>query len=98
MQTFVFDIKGKAGTPSKDIDLTITIHGSGEMTIKDLPIGEYTITEQTNWSWRYEPDAQTQTITLVFGEDNEVEFVNSRTEDKWLDGDSYCVNIFKESN
>lgn len=97
-QTFVFDIKGKAGTPSKDIDLTITIHGSGEMTIKDLPIGEYTITEQTNWSWRYEPDAQTQTITLVFGEDNEVEFVNSRTEDKWLDGDSYCVNIFKESN
>lgn len=97
-QTFVFDIKGKAGTPSKDIDLTITIHGTGEMTIKDLPIGEYTVTEHINWSWRYEPGEQTKTITLVFGEDNEVEFVNSRTEDKWLDGDSYCVNIFKKSN
>lgn len=95
-QTFIFDIKGISGTTTADIDLTVTVHGDGEITITDLPIGKYTITEQTDWSWRYVPtDCKTsQTITLSPTEENIVTFENTRAEVKWLDGDSYDVNIF----
>ena len=94
-QTFIFDIKGISGTTTADIDLTVTVHGDGEITITDLPIGKYTITEQTDWSWRYAPtDGKTQTITLSPTEENIVTFKNTRAEVKWLDGDSYDVNIF----
>lgn len=95
-QTFIFDIKGISGTTTADIDLTVTVHGDGEITITDLPIGKYTITEQTDWSWRYAPtDGKTsQTITLSPTEENIVTFKNKRAEVKWLDGDSYDVNIF----
>ena len=94
-QTFIFDIKGISGTTTADIDLTVTVHGDGEITITDLPIGKYTITEQTDWSWRYAPtDGKTQTITLSPTEENIVTFKNTRAEVKWLDGNSYDVNIF----
>lgn len=95
-QTFIFDIKGVSGTATADIDLTVTVHGAGEITITDLPIGAYTVTEQTDWSWRYEPTDgnNKQTITLSPTEENIVTFENTRAETKWLDGDSYDVNIF----
>ncbi len=95
-QTFIFTIKGVPGTNTAAIDLTVTIHGSGEITITDLPIGDYVITEQTEWSWRYEPEEAAQSITLLPVEINGVVFKNTRAEIYWLDGDSYKVNIFKK--
>ncbi len=96
-QTFIFTIKGVHGTNTEEIDLTVTIHGSGEITITDLPIGEYVVTEHTDWSWRYKPTEKDQSITLS-AETNSVEFENTRAEIYWLDGDSYKVNIFKEKD
>lgn len=95
-QTFIFDIKGVDGTATEDINLTVTVHGDGEITITDLPIGKYTITEQVDWSWRYAPSdgKSEQTITLSPTEKNIVTFENTRAEVNWLDGDSYDVNIF----
>lgn len=95
-QTFIFDIKGISGTTTADIELTVTVHGDGEITITDLPIGEYIIKEQTNWSWRYEPTdgESSQNITLSPTDKNIIVFENTRAEVNWLDGDSYDVNIF----
>ncbi len=95
-QTFIFTIKGVPGTNTAAIDLTVTIHGSGEITITDLPIGDYVVTEQTEWSWRYKPTEAAQSITLLPVEINDVVFKNTRAEIYWLDGDSYKVNIFKK--
>lgn len=53
-QTFIFTIRGVPETDTAGIDLTVTIHGNGEITITDLPIGNYVVTEQTDWSWRYD--------------------------------------------
>lgn len=96
-QTFIFDINGIEGTATEDITLSVTIHGKGEITITDLPIGDYEVTEQTEWSWRYEPldGKTTQSITLSPTEKNELVFHNTREKYQWLDGDSYKVNIFK---
>jgi len=107
-QTFIFTIKGVPGTNTAAIDLTVTIHGSGEITITDLPIGEYTITEQTNWSWRYKfskwafdsdavasKEGNTNNAKVILGiKNNTITFTNTRDEVKWLDGDSWCNNIF----
>ena len=72
----------------------MTINGNGEVTIKDLPIGEYTVTERTDWSWRYTPAYESKTITLVANDENEVAFDNNRRWIYWLSGDSYNENQF----
>lgn len=92
-QTFLFQIKG-TDSNTGDIDLTVTVHGNGKTTITDLPVGSYTVTEKTDWSWRYTPGAgSTQSIELT-ADGLVLRFENSRTAEKWLDGDSYKVNHF----
>ncbi|MBP3331778.1 MAG: hypothetical protein J6K90_04315, partial [Tidjanibacter sp.] len=94
----------------KDINLTVTVHGNGSTIIDGLVIGnEYTITEKTDWSWRYRfskwehkvnaDDATTTTgstngAAIKLGENGTITFTNERKEVKWLDGDSWCNNIF----
>ncbi len=31
----------------------VTIQGNGTENLVELPVGTYTIQEDTNWSWRY---------------------------------------------
>ena len=91
-QSFIFDVKDKNGK----LITTVTIHGNSSATIKDLQIGEYTVTENTKWSWRYEPTKNDQTITLDVDDTNEVTFVNERKITNWLNGSSWCKNAFKD--
>lgn len=96
-QTFLFHVVGTDGN-TKDIDLTVTVHGNGKTTIAELPVGEYTVTELTDWSWRYQPKngEQTQTITLdPDGAKNVLTFENERKDGQWLSGDAYNTNLFK---
>ena len=91
-QTFLFGIKG-TDENTKAVDLTVTVHGNGKTTITDLPVGQYTVTEKTDWSWRYAPEQQEQSVEITV-EGKILEFKNKRTEDKWLDGDNYSINHF----
>ena len=99
--TFIFRIKG-TDENTKDIDLRVTIHGyvSGDLvpnvTVADLPVGEYTVTEESGWSWRYEPKNGEQTITLdPDGTKNKLTFENERKDGQWLSGDAYNNNLYK---
>lgn len=98
-QTFLFHVKGSPADPNtKDIDLTVTVHGNGQTTVTDLPVGEYTVTEETEWSWRYTPDGVAdRTFKAAIGGTNLV-YQNSRTQTQWLDGDNYSVNHFDSKN
>ena len=100
-QTFIFNIKGDG------IDLDVTVHGpSWTVVVDGLTVGEtYTVTEKTNWSWRYEYESVVPTnAELVNPVDNGAEiklglngtitFTNERSNKQWLDGDSWCNNIF----
>ena len=92
-QTFLFHIKG-TDENTKGIDLTVTVHGNGKTTITDLPVGSYTVTEKSNWSWRYTPSGnESQNITIGAG-GAVLPFVNNRTDGKWLSGDSFKINHF----
>ena len=88
-QSFLFDVTGPNGYSKR-----VVINGNGSVTIKGLKIGTYTVTEVTNWSWRYAADSSSQSIELKPAETNAVTFVNTRSNHKWLGGDAYKKNIF----
>ena len=104
-QTFLFKIADEEG-----LELMVTVHGNGSVTVDGLTVGKkYKIVELTEWSWRYTnngvvKDSTTVNVietTVANGAEftlnptgNEITFTNTRTNDQWLDGDSYKVNIF----
>lgn len=89
-QSYIFTVTGPNG-----FTMDVVINENGSVTIKDLPIGEYTVTENTNWSWRYTPDGgKSKTIKLAVDDKNEVTFDNKRSWIYWLSGDSYNENQF----
>lgn len=94
-QTFLFHVKGSPTDPNtKDIDLTVTVHGNGQTTVTDLPVGDYIITEESGWSWRYTPQSGAERKVTVGVGGLTVQYQNDRTETQWLDGDNYSVNHF----
>lgn len=88
-QSFIFNVTGPDGFSMK-----VTIEGNGSVMIKGLKIGDYTVTEETGWSWRYTPKTGSHTITLQ-ATGNNVTFENERMQDKWLNGCAYKSNKFK---
>lgn len=104
-QTFLFRVTGEDG-----VDVTVTVHGNSAVTIDGLTIGKaYTVTELTEWSWRYgqqkftaatglsctAPETGGITVTLTADENtNSVTCANTRTVPYWLDGDSFRINVF----
>lgn len=92
-QSFLFTVKIWAQDGTEEVDLKrfkVAIQGKNSVTIKGIPAGvHYTITEDSNWSWRY--NAQEATGVLNPGS-NSVTITNSRINSKWLGGDAYCQN------
>ncbi len=85
-QAFIFTIVGD------NYSNKVVIKGNGSVTIKGLKIGEYTIHEESGWSWRYR--CENQTVTLQPGVTNNVTMTNSRSTDKWLDDNASVDNRF----
>ncbi|MDY3985598.1 DUF5979 domain-containing protein, partial [Dysosmobacter sp.] len=82
----------------KITDVVITTKdGKGEVVLKDLTVGTaYTITEDTNWSWRYSCNEKEKrgTVEIPGSEKNRVTFQNSYTNDQWLSDTYTVVNIW----
>ena len=102
-QSFLFRVEGEG------VDLTVTVHGNGSATINGLKVGsQYTVTELTDWSWRYDfsewvfvsddaagANGTENAAAVTLGTDgNQITFTNTRSENKWLDGDSWRDNLF----
>ena len=88
-QTFVFKVKNNDN--GKTMEIVIT--GAGQKTVKSLPMGSYTITEDTGWSWQYRPTEATQTIT-VSETSKTVTFENEKTSTNWLTSLAKALNVW----
>ena len=88
-QTFVFKVKNNDN--GKTMEIVIT--GAGQKTVKSLPMGSYTITEDTGWSWQYRPTAATQTIT-VSETSKTVTFENEKAPTNWLTSIADVINTW----
>lgn len=98
--SFVFTVKG-GDLPAERLKVVIT--GAGTKTITGLTVGEtYTVTEDTDWSWRYTPTytvgtTQTNSIKLVAdASENVVTVTNSKDKNQWLSGSAQVKNILKD--
>lgn len=82
----------------------VVIQGAGSRTIVGLPVGVYTVAENSDWSWRYELDedvVQPGDVELTASESGshgEVTFTNKLiTDSNWL-GDEYsAANVFNSN-
>ena len=93
-QVFIFRIKGVSENV-KDVDFTVTVMGNSSVNISDIEIGEYTVTELTEWSFRYTVVNATKGITLaVDGAKNVVTFSHIKSQNQWLDGNDSVTNLF----
>lgn len=91
-QSFIFDVTGPNAYYKR-----VVIQGNGSVTIKGLKVGRYTVTEVTDWSWRYKTaDGTANSIEHeIKPKDGFVfDFTNSRENGKWLGGDAYRKNVF----
>ncbi|MGN1399072.1 MAG: InlB B-repeat-containing protein [Erysipelotrichaceae bacterium] len=96
-QTFLFRVKGLDEGVNDHVDMVVTVHGNGSVTIKDLYVGNYSVTELTDWSFRYSPDSVTKQVN-VSTTGLVLTFNNSRSLIWWLDGSNYKVNLFNQGN
>ena len=101
-QAFLFRIEGEG------LDLYVAVYGNESVVIEGLiDGGSYTVTEVSDWSWRYgnirwdyDKDALDPTASEVariqINGTGKITFVNSRTNPKWLDGNNWLKrNIYR---
>lgn len=73
----------------------VTIVGNTSETIYELPVGTYTIKEDTSWSWRYNASDKGSAELTASAPSGSIACSNSKTENYWLNGFSDVVkNIF----
>lgn len=94
-ESYVFDVY-KDGTKYSEV----TVWGNGTETLVELPVGTYSIQENTGWSWRYTPaygDGATLNATNPTGSITCTNTANDKS--YWLNGFSQVVrNIFGVSH
>ena len=74
----------------------VTVMGGGSKTICELPVGTYTIVEDTGWSWRYNADNGSSANLTARNSSETITCTNSSNgKIYWLNGFSQVVkNIF----
>lgn len=91
-QTFVFRVRGKNN--NNNVDMQVVITGTNKQVIKNLPVGDYTITEDTSWSWKYTPDGgDEKTLTIKNGAAT-VTFENKNNGTNWLTSLAQVINTW----
>ena len=103
-QSFIFDIYD-----GNTLITSVTVNSTTgwKVVVDGLTVGkQYKVIEKTDWSWRYnctgwEYKGSNATVTGAGNEasitldlDGTITFTNTRGNEQWLDGDSWCNNIF----
>lgn len=66
----------------------VTIVGNGSENIEELPVGTYTIEEDTGWSWRFNPNPS-YSKNVILSKDNTsgtIACINEKNKNQWLNG------------
>lgn len=94
-QTFVFDVKDSGG----NVVTTVVLKDGDSKKITGLPVGSYTVTEDTNWSWSFTADKNNQKVTLGRADPEtnvnptaKVSVTNTFTQKNWLTSFAEVIN------
>lgn len=103
-ETFIFNIKGtdnnKNNPLAKKININVVVskgdNNSYQKTIAGLPIGNYTVTEEGKWSWRYGTNPVNVQITTKMPSDiKTLEIRNTLNNSGWMNGFAKASNVFE---
>lgn len=73
----------------------VTIVGNDSVTIYELPVGIYTIEEDTGWSWRYTGDNGNGASLTARSPSDTITCANNKDKNFWLNGYSAVVkNVY----
>ncbi len=75
----------------------VSIQGNGSQTLYELPVGTYSIEENTGWSWRYSASPNYSVDAVLSSQEpaGTITCTNTREKGNWLDGYSAIVrNVF----
>lgn len=87
-QVFIFRIKGTSEA-TLGTELTVMVIGNSSVTVANLRVGDYEVTELVDWSPRYLPDSEAKDISLsANASKNNLLFSHIREESKWMDGNN----------
>lgn len=93
--SFIFNVVGEGNIK---YEAKVVINGAGSATLTGLPVGNYTVTEDTGWSWRYTCDSSTKSTVLSSAKDNDsVTITNKLDDNKHLGDETYVINKCKSS-
>lgn len=94
-QTFVFNVKDKDGK----LVTTVVLKDGKQKTITGLAVGDYTVVEDTNWSWSYKAEGDgTAKVTLdKDNPDGEAKITNTAKENHWLTSIVDVINKWTSS-
>lgn len=103
-QSFIFKVSfpGIAtddGEVLLSADYNVLIVGTGSRTIVGLPVGTYTVSEDTNWSWRYTLEESTNNPAVLSAESSTatVTMTNSLNNEFWLSDEAVATNVFNSN-
>lgn len=89
-QSFIFQV-----TADNGYQQTVVVQGNGTVTLTGLAIGNYTVNEDQQWSYRYQAVDGQQTIKLDADTTHgQIRVVNRKDNDQWLSGENYAINRF----
>lgn len=89
-ESYVFDVF-KDGVKYSEV----TVWSNGTETLVELPIGTYTISENTGWSWRYSANNGGSAALTAQNPTGSIACTNTKNNNQWLNGFSEVVrNIF----
>ena len=103
-QSFIFTVTGDPNDKNtKGYYQKVVVKGNTSVTIKDLEVGSYIVTEDTGWSWRYvvtngDDGSNSITQAILPQQKNEFEFINKRKNIYWLNGCSIAVNFWESKD
>ena len=80
-ETYVFNVY-KDGVKYSEV----TIWGNGVETLRELPVGTYTVEEDEGWSWRYTANNGSAVALSRNASFGAITCVNTKVIDKWLNG------------
>lgn len=88
--SFIFNVVGEGNIK---YEAKVVINGAGSAKLTGLPVGNYTVTEDIGWSWRYTCDSNTKSTVLSSAKDNDsVTITNKLDDNKYLGDETYVIN------
>lgn len=84
---FIFDVTGP-----NNLTFRVSVKDNGTVKITGLPLGTYTVEEDTNWSWRYKAQNQGSAELTKDKPEGTVTIKNAKDNYYLLDGNAYKQN------